>query len=277
MANDMATTGLAPQYGQFVLNLPPSLHKQDFKTYWQYIDHYCKEIGVAITGGHTGFAEGQYSTIAGGGTFTTVALESDFRLSSYAEVGDVLLMTKECALSSTAILALSFPEAVKNKIGKERQQAACDAFYKTSSLQDALIAVAGDKHRKQVTAMHDVTEGGVVGAAYEMAVAAGIGIEIYDDKLPIGEVHQAVCEIFDLDPRYCIGAGAMLIACKAEAKQPVLTRLEQHHIRCTEIGVFTEADQGLKLVSDDGIKPLEYQAIDPYWEAFAQALKRGVK
>lgn len=277
MANDMATTGLAPQYAQFVLNLPPSLTNDDFKIYWQYIDRFCKEIGIAITGGHTGFVEGQNSTIAGGGTFTTVAPEKEFRLSRFAEEGDVLLVTKQCALSSSAILALSFPDTMKNRIGNDLHVQACAAFYQTSSLKDALTAVAGDPNRTQVTAMHDVTEGGVLGAAYEMAVAAGLGVEIEDDKLPIAEVQDVVCQVFDLDPRYCIGAGAMLIACKAHATQTVVSRLLAQNIACTEIGVFTKQSQGMNLVRDGIATVMEYQPVDPYWNAFLKALKKGWK
>lgn len=275
MANDMATTGIAPQYGQFILNLPPTLSEQDFKTYWQYINKFCKDIGVAITGGHTGFVEGQYSTIAGGGTFTATAPEAAFRLSSYAEPGDVLLMTKQCALSSAAILALSFPETVKNKVGRDCHLAACQGFYRTSSLPDALAAVAGDTERKQVTAMHDVTEGGVLGAIYEMAVATGLGVQIYDDKLPIDEVQQAVCAVFGLDPRSCVGAGAMLIACKANAKQQVLSRLADKEIACAEIGLFTEPNQSVYMIKNGESKIMDYHTVDPYWAAFARAIKKG--
>ena len=277
MANDMVTTGLAPQYGQFVLNLPPTFSEHDFKTYWQYIDRFCKEIDVAITGGHTGFIEGQNSTIAGGGTFTTVAEEKSFRLSCYAQEGDVLLMTKECALSSSAILALSFPETLRNCIGKERHEKACAFFYQTSSLPDALTAVSSDPESHQVRAMHDVTEGGVLGAVYEMAVAAGVGVDVDYAKLPVGEIADAVCQVFDLDPRHCIGAGAMLIACDAAAKDVVMSRLADQQIPCTEIGVFTEQHQGINLVRDGVMTALEYQSVDPYWNAFLQGLKKGWK
>src|SRR3546814_18921489 len=75
MANDMATTGYAPQYAQFVLNLPETLSSADFEAYWQYIHRYCTEIGTAITGGHTGKVAGQNSTVSGGGTMVAIAQE----------------------------------------------------------------------------------------------------------------------------------------------------------------------------------------------------------
>lgn len=275
MANDMATTGLAPQYGQFVLNLPATFSKEDFKRYWLYIHRFSTEIGMAITGGHTGFVEGQNSTIAGGGTFIAVGQEEQFRLSSKAEEGDVLLMTKQCALSSSAILALSFPETVKNATGAEIHQRACESFYQTSSLADALAAVEGDSQRREVTAMHDVTEGGVLGAVYEMAFAAGLGVKVYDEQLPIDDVQHAVCQLFELDPRYCIGAGSMIIACKADAVRKVTARLSQKGILCSEIGVLTSAEKGRYLLQDGIASPLMYEAVDPYWAAFFEAINRG--
>src|SRR5690606_20469160 len=105
---------VAPMYGQFVLNLPPDFTQTDFKTYWQYIHRYCSDIGIAITGGHTGFVPGQNSTIAGGGTLIAIAPKEQLLVARYGRPGDRLLVTKCCALSSTAILALSFPQTVKN-------------------------------------------------------------------------------------------------------------------------------------------------------------------
>lgn len=275
MANDMATTGFAPMFGQFVLNLPVQLSKNDFEIYWNHIHQFCKDIGVSITGGHTGFIEGQNSTIAGGGTFITVAPKEEILVSKYAEPGDSILVTKTSALSSTAILAMSFPETVKNKIGKEFYYSASASFYETSSLKDALTAVQIEN--SGVTAMHDVTEGGVLGAIYELAIASGNGAEIFNEKLPIGEVQSEVCNLFSLDPRYCIGAGSMIITCKKEKASEIISRLETNHIPCTEVGTITEKSSGIKLIENEKANDLMYFEEDPYWKAFFNAYKNGWK
>src|SRR5690606_31899503 len=199
MANDMATTGFAPMYGQFVLNLPADFPKVEFGRYWSYIHQFTSDIGMAITGGHTGFAEGQHSTIAGGGTFTTVAPKAQLLTSTLATPGDVILVTKTCALSAAAMLAMSSPETVKNQAGIAHYQEACASFYATSSLQDALVAVGRNSRRAGVPPMHDVTEGGVLGAIYELAVASGNGALVDNERLPIGEAQTAVCKVFSLD------------------------------------------------------------------------------
>ncbi|WP_181307434.1 AIR synthase family protein [Rufibacter sp. XAAS-G3-1] len=276
MANDMATTGFAPMYGQFVLNLPAVLSKNDFKLYWEYIDKFCTEIGVAITGGHTGFMEGQNSTIAGGGTFITVAPKAEVLVSKYAQPGNSILVTKEAALSSSAILAMSFPETVRNKIGPENYQNACRLFYQTSSLQDALTAVGGNRPGA-VTAMHDVTEGGLLGAIYELAWASGNGAVIYNEQLPIGHVQQEICNLFSIDPRYSIGAGSMIICCHKGTAPSVIERLHRENIPCVEVGEIKEKDFGIKLVQNGVAQDLVYQAEDPYWAAFFQAYKAGWK
>ncbi|MDX1628664.1 MAG: AIR synthase related protein, partial [Fulvivirga sp.] len=140
LANDMATTGFAPQYAQFVLNLPTSLSAEDFEKYWQYIHEFCNEINVAITGGHTGQIPGQESTISGGGTMFLKAPLEALLTSNRAEPGDLIVITKESALSSTSILAKSFPETVRSRLGEAIYKQGCDNFYKTSSLKDALVA-----------------------------------------------------------------------------------------------------------------------------------------
>lgn len=277
MANDMATTGFAPQYGQFVLNLPATFSVWDFRTYWQFIDRFCKDIGVAITGGHTGFVEGQNSTIAGGGTFTAIGPQHLFRLSCFAKEGDMLLVTKQCGLSSSAILALSFPETVRGRVGNDLYNQACETFYQTSSLNDALIAVEGDEERQEVTAMHDVTEGGVLGAIYELASAAGLGVDVFYEQLPVGPVQEAVCHVFGLDPRRCIGAGSMLIACRPEAVPTVTNRLSAQHIDCATVGRLISQKEGMNLQTRTGTQPLVYEPKDPYWHAFFEALKKGWK
>jgi hydrogenase expression/formation protein HypE len=277
MANDMATTGFAPMYGQFVLNLPADFPKADFKQYWQYIHQFSTAIGMAITGGHTGFVNDQNSTIAGGGTFITVAPKANILTSASAQPGDVILVTKTCALSASAILAMSFPETVKHQAGTAHYQEACASFYHTSSLQDALSAVGKHHEHTEITAMHDVTEGGVLGAIYELALASGNGALVFNDQLPIGETQAVVCRAFSLDPRQCIGAGSMIITCKAGTAAGVIDRLAKQQIPCTEVGRITESPRGINVVENGKTKNLVYQEKDPYWDAFFRAIYSGWK
>lgn len=271
MANDMATTGFSPMYVQMVLNLPSTLSQEDFAFYWDHVHRYCGDIGVAITGGHTGSIEGQNSAIAGGGTMLLTAPLDKILLSSKAESGDVIIVTKECALSSAAILAMSFPNTVKNKLGKDVYDQSCSLFHQTSSLPDALAAAATGK----VHAMHDVTEGGVLGAVYEMAAASSLGVRIDNALLPIGDAQREVTKLFGIDDRFCVGAGSMIMAVKRGCEAAVISALASRQIKATEIGEFVAPEEGCQLIIGDKQVAMPYHEKDPYWAAFFNAYTKG--
>ena len=273
LANDMVTTGFAPMYAQLVMNLPESITAPVFKEYWGYIHQYCEEIGMAITGGHTGQVVGQHSTVAGGGTFITVAPATDILTSNKAKPGNALIVTKECALTASAILAMSFPLTVQQKAGMEVYHAGCESFYRTSSLEDGLVAAGAGG----VVAMHDVTEGGVLGAIYEMAMASRCGVTIEEAAIPVGAAQQSICNLFAIDPKYVVGAGSMIIAVEYEAKEQVLQQLHAHNIPAVIAGSFTEEKEGKIVVTANGKTALTHPGTDAYWNAFYQAIQKGWK
>ncbi|MDF9794894.1 hydrogenase expression/formation protein HypE [Catalinimonas alkaloidigena] len=277
LANDMATTGLPPMYAQFVLNLPTSLSQQAFQEYWKHIHAFCEQIGVNITGGHTGQIEGQNSTISGGGTMFLTAPLDKIISSHQAEPGDVIVVTKETALTSSAILAMSFPETVINKLGKEVYEAACENFYRTSSLSDALVAVEVLQPNIELKAMHDVTEGGVVGAICEMAAASDCGFELHNEELPVGEAPYRITQLFEIDHRYCVGAGAMIMAVKKGKEQALVDHLASKSIRASIVGEMTASQQGFKMIENDEAQSIAFDGNDPYWGAFFKALKNGLR
>lgn len=277
MANDMATTGFAPMYAQFVLNLPTTLSAEDFEQYWKYIHEYCDQLGVAITGGHTGRFDGLTSTVSGGGTMITIAPIEDIITSKGARPGDILIMTKECALLSTAILSLSFPQTIKTNCGEEIYRRGCDLFYETSTVKAGLTAGETGRHSKGVTAMHDVTEGGVLGALYELAQASKCGLIIDEAKLPIGEAQRRICKLFNIDPKYCVGAGSLIIAANPAVVELLISRMLAEDIKATVIGSVVEASQGITIQNENGQKQLTHPHADPYWDAFFSAFNKGWK
>lgn len=277
MANDMATTGFAPQYAQFTLNLPATLGVHEFEQYWKYIHEFCSRLGIAITGGHTGRFEGINSTIAGGGTMITIAPGEQIITSKGAQLGDLLIMTKECALIATSILALSFPETVKEAYGLSVQQQASALFYETSSVEAGLAAGEFHRHINAISAMHDVTEGGVLGAIFELAHASGCGIVVEEDAIPVGEVQKKIGDLFKIDPMYCVGAGSMIITAKADKAPLLLEHLRSANIKATIIGKVTEPSEGLILHNSQGTRPLQHPGADPYWNAFFDSLSKGLK
>lgn len=277
LANDMATTGFAPMYAQFVLNLPSTISLNVFEEYWNYIHQFCKDIGVAITGGHTGKLEGQNSVVSGGGTMFLTAPLDEILTSNGAQQGDVIVVTKESALNSSSILAMSFPETIKNNLGLKVYQDACSNFYETSSLKEALLATEVLERKNGLNAMHDVTEGGVLGAIYEMAQASDCGFKIYSNSIPTGEAQTKIMEFFEIDHRFCIGAGAMIMSVTKGNEEKLIQHLAKNDIKATVVGEFVSNQEGKTIIENGVCKEFVFDGVDPYWQAYFKAVENGLK
>ena len=59
--------------------------------------------------------------------------------------------------------------------------------------------------------MHDITEGGIYGALWEVAQASGVGLEVSIEDIPVRQHTIELCEFFDLNPYQLISSGSMLI------------------------------------------------------------------
>ncbi len=75
-----------------------------------------------------------------------------------------------------------------------------------SVLKPALLAAQAGL----VTAMHDPTEGGLATGIAELALAAGVGMAIDLDRVPVSELSRRLCAVFDLDPFGTLASGALL-------------------------------------------------------------------
>lgn len=277
LINDMATTGFSPQYAQFVLNLPTTLSKQDFNTYWKHIDQLCKENGIAITGGHTGQIPGQESTICGGGTMFLHAPLDQILRSNRAQPGDKIVMTKTAGISSTSLLAMAFPKSVTDHLGKEIQQSAFENFWQLSVSREAQIAQNTLSANQDLHAMHDVTEGGVLGAIYELSRASGCGFKVDLNAIPIPEETLAIAELFDINPLRSIGAGSMIMSIAPGSEKELLSTLDKEGIRGTVVGELTEKELFSCLDHQQHQKPYTPTGVDPYWGAFFKAFNEGWK
>lgn len=90
----------------------------------------------------------------------------------------------------------------------------------------------------KVSAMHDITEGGLVGAASEMCEASGLGMTLDTSKVPVMPVTRKICDFFGLDVMRLISSGSMLVA--ASEQTNILSRLADQGIPATVIGHVRE-------------------------------------
>ncbi len=92
-----------------------------------------------------------------------------------------------------------------------------------SVVRDAEIA----KKAGGVTAMHDATEGGVIGGLFEIADASGVGMRIDEARFVYPPEVRMVCEAFGIDPVAAIAEGSLLITAEPASSPAIIHALRQ--------------------------------------------------
>ena len=237
-ANDIATTGATPRWFLTTLLLPEGQTTADLvRQISQQLSQACREIGVAVIGGHTEITYGLDRPILLGTMIGEVDRE---RLIVPSGIGlaDRILLTKGVPIEGTAILAREFPERLQPILSSAELEQARAFLYDPgiSVLREAQIAVQTGR----VTAMHDPTEGGLATALWELAEASERTLYIDPSLAPIPPLSARVCQTFGLDPLATIASGALLLTAPTGDAARICQALETANIFCAEIG-YVEA------------------------------------
>jgi len=275
VASDVATSGQSPCYALFDLNLPPDISDQVFERYWKSLSRTCIKLGVSILGGHTGRFEGCDYSIIGSATMWTICRKSEYLTSSMAREGDDLILTKTAAYGATAVLSRAFPRTVLKFLGQSLFRETKDYFMRMSNVNDSLTAVKEGIHSHGVTAIHDVTEGGVIAAILEMATASGLGGTIDLESIPVSEETMEISKLFHIDPLTSLGEGSLIIASTPQKTSRVVDRLQSEGVKATVVGQLSSGIRGVYAISRKGRSQIRYPARDPYWQAYWRAVRKG--
>jgi hydrogenase expression/formation protein HypE len=101
--------------------------------------------------------------------------------------------------------------------------------------------------------MHDITEGGILGAVWEMCSIAGTGAEVWTDRIPVSEVTKKICLHFNLDYLRLISSGSMIIMVHPDVKDRMEAELQAAGVPVACIGKICGIDEGI-CISEDGKK-----------------------
>jgi len=277
LASDVTTSGFRPAFALFDLNLPPKMEDAEVEAYWHGIHRACEELGVTIAGGHTGRFVGCDYTIVGGGFMIALGPEDRYLTSSMAREGDELLLTKGTAIATTGILSHAFPETVEHNFGRAFLKDTQAYLHQFSTVKDALTAVSAGVREDGVTAMHDVTEGGVFGGIFELVSASRKGARIRKESIPLSEETRRICELFGVDPYNALSEGSLLISVTPNRVEKVEALLQKAGIQSFRVGEILSPENGIVLVDGTGERILEYPEEDTYWGAYWKAVDRGWK
>ncbi len=238
--SDVAVSGLSPSHLSIAFSLPTAITDEEFAAVWDAIDAECRDLGVSIYTGHTARYPGASFPWVGAATAMAVGEHDKIIRPDGARAGDDLIITKGPAIEATGLFATLFPEALD--LSRPAQRAAEARLSDTQTVRDCAAIAAGPG----VSAMHDATEGGLLGALHEVAESAGVGLSVDRDAVPIAPGVEATCAALGIDPWTATSSGTLIVTASPDASEAVVDRLAVRGTTAAIVGEVT-ADSGVQI------------------------------
>lgn len=251
--NDVASNGIEPLGILLAVMLPVGSTRTDVACIMEQAAHAAELCGVEIMGGHTEVTPAVkqpviVSTALGRAPAGTSAQAEDM------QSGDLIYMTKTAGLEGTGIIACDLAEELQGVLTAAELAHAQALLDRVSVVREGVIAGRIGTH-----GMHDITEGGVLGAVWEMCRICGRGAKLYEREICVEEVTKKICAHYGMDVLRLISSGAMIIVVERE-KAPQLEReMREADVLCACIGEVTGAGDAILLEDAHG----ETRAITP--------------
>ena len=251
--NNLVTSGAEAVGVMMTVLLPENFKESRLAELSEQIEEVCEALHIQVMGGHT-----EVTMAVNEPVFSVTAIgkvkENELLHARCAKADQDIVMSKWIGMEgSVAIVAAKekellerFPKAMIDKI-KRMLPNCCVA-------NEAALAV-----KSGVSAMHDVSSGGIYGALYELSEAAGVGLEIDLRAIPISQETVEICEYLGLNPYYLKSGGSMLMVC--DHGQELVRILEKEGIFAAVIG-RTTSDNAKAIINEGEVSYLERPKAD---------------
>ncbi len=259
--NDIVATGAKPIGIQVVLLLPEEITDNEIKEIMTEIDETSKEINVQILGGHTEVLSHVDKPII---IITAIgkAEKNNYVATSGARLGDDIIITKGLGLEGAFILANDYSNILLERGVSQKVINKAKSFDKYISVLKEGIKAA----EIGVNSMHDITEGGLIGALDEVSRASKLGFQININNYAIPETVTEITDRLNLDPYSLISSGSLLIT--TSKPDELIKELNKIGVKSYKIGKMIE--EGRIINNGKELKDINWDGKDSLWKFIEQ-------
>lgn len=230
-ANNIAACAGKPVSAQISIVMPESCREIKLKNLMKDIDSDCRLAGFDISGGHTSV---RGSVLKPQVSVTGIGVSDSYDLVSHknAAPGQQVIMTKWIGIGGIQKII----DEKKEELLKRFSQDVLDKAY--ADRETLLIAKEAELAKQAgVTAMTDVSDGGIFAALWNFAQAAGVGLDIDFRSIPVCQEIIEICELYDINPYKLNSTGCLLMT--VEYGCDIIDILNSHGISASVIGQTT--------------------------------------
>lgn len=240
--NDIAASGVEPLGILVTIMAPESCSEEDIFALMNEINDAASDINVEVLGGHTEVTRAVNKMVV---SITALGKgpASGYITSAGARDGDYIVVTKSAGLEGTSILASDHEKYLMSRMSRDQINNAKSYINNISVVKEGITG-----GRLRVSSMHDATEGGLLGALWEIAEASGRGFEIYEDNIPVTDETKKICSIFSIDPLRLLSSGMMVIT--TGKLDSLLRSLKDQGIDAANIGRITGYSNRRVIIKD---------------------------
>lgn len=230
--NDIASAGVRPLGVMVTILAPPSLEIEDIREVMEQVNKACEELSIDVLGGHTEVTDAVNRLVL---SITAIGKgrKDEFVTTGGSRLGDDIIVTGFAGLEGTAIIAADYFDKLLGRVDRETLLSARGLLESISVVKAGSIAA-----KFGVNAMHDATEGGILGAIWEIAEASGNGVYIYKDRIPVKKETLIIANSIGIDPYKLISSGSMIITCSDG--EGLCKALEENGINAGVVGKITD-------------------------------------
>lgn len=265
-ANDLAASGAEPVAVMLTVMLPPNVREIALRKMMEDVERVCRELHMEVIGGHTEITDvvkQPVISVTGVGKIK----KNHMILTSGTKAGQDIVVTKWIGLEGTTIIAKEKESRLKEVFS--------DGFIQTAKDFDRFLSVVPESKIAMeygVSAMHDITEGGIFGALWEMAEGAGLGLDIDLKKIPVRQETIEICECFGLNPYILMSSGSMMIA--ADHGEGLVRKLQEAGIAAAVIGQAVSGNDRI-LRNGEEVRYLDRPQSDELYKIYQESNGKG--
>lgn len=256
--NDIASSGAEPIAALMTILIPPSATIEDLECIMKEAGEEASKLNVDIVGGHTEVTDAVNKILI---STTVIGKQPTKNVLNpkNIEYGDKIIITKTAGIEGTAIIAHELYEELKGKISDELLSEAKKLSEKVSVVKEGLIGA-----KVGVNYMHDITEGGVLGAVWEASNAIEKGVLIHKELIPLEESTKVISKLFNIDPYKLISSGSMLMIISDDKLEKLKRELDKENILFSVIGEVVKS--GISIEEDGAITKIETPGSDELYK-----------
>ncbi|MCP4598840.1 hydrogenase expression/formation protein HypE [Neptuniibacter sp.] len=214
--NDVAMSGAIPKYLSVGFILEEGFPLADLKQIVESMAQAAEAAGVAIVTGDTkvverGKGDGCFINTTGMGVVPAgINMGGDL-----VQAGDKILVSGTLGDHGVAIMSLRENLTFETTIESDSQS--------LNDLVAAMVEVVPDIH-----CLRDPTRGGLSATLNEIAQQAGVGMQIYEQQIPVKAQVKAACEFLGLDPLFVANEGKLVAFCPEDKADELLAVMQSH-------------------------------------------------